>query len=88
MDLLKLNRDFYLTTQVHFNTSRQAPWDGWKKLLSYLQGQTLQEKNGRFQAEVKRPSSKSVAFYLEVEDAADNLISSLVSMDIWPGFYR
>lgn len=36
MDLLKLNRDFYLKTQEYFNRSRQAPWDGWQKLLPLL----------------------------------------------------
>lgn len=60
MDLLKLNRDFYLKIQPYFNTSRQSPWSGWQKLLPYLphrqaglQGPTLQVLdlgcgNGRF----------------------------------------
>lgn len=56
MDLLKLNKNFYLKTQEYFNTSRQFYWEGWKKLLPYLQdlqGQTLKVLdlgcgNGRF----------------------------------------
>lgn len=55
MDLLKLNRDFYLKTQKYFNISRQAPWPGWQKLLPYLRGLSSQVKvldlgcgNGRF----------------------------------------
>jgi tRNA (uracil-5-)-methyltransferase TRM9 len=53
MDLLKLTRDFYLTAQEYFNRSRQAPWDGWQKLLPLLQGETLKVLdlgcgNGRF----------------------------------------
>lgn len=36
MNLLKLNRDFYLKTQEYFNRSRQSPWSGWQKLLPYL----------------------------------------------------
>ena len=61
MDLLKLNKKFYLKTQEYFNTSRQSPWPGWKKILPYLprrvkaglQGQSLQVLdlgcgNGRF----------------------------------------
>lgn len=53
MDLLKLNRRFYLKTQQYFNRSRQSPWPGWQKLLPYLQGQTLKVLdlgcgNGRF----------------------------------------
>lgn len=53
MDLNKLNRQFYLKTQVYFNTSRQFPWSGWKKLLPYLQGDSskvldLGCGNGRF----------------------------------------
>jgi len=53
MDLLKLNEKFYLKTQAYFNISRQSPWPGWQKLLSYLQGPTLQVLdlgcgNGRF----------------------------------------
>lgn len=53
MDLNKLNKEFYLTTQEYFNTSRQFYWDGWKKLLSYLQGENLNVLdlgcgNGRF----------------------------------------
>jgi SAM-dependent methyltransferase len=41
MDLLKLNRQFYLKIQEYFNTSRQAPWDGWTRLLDYLPNQSL-----------------------------------------------
>ncbi|MDZ7586638.1 MAG: class I SAM-dependent methyltransferase, partial [Patescibacteria group bacterium] len=55
MDLLKLNRQFYLKTQVYFNRSRQFYWDGWQKLLPYLtlRGRTSQVLdlgcgNGRF----------------------------------------
>lgn len=53
MDLLKLNRRFYLRVQKYFNRSRQFYWDGWKKLLPYLQGPTLKVLdlgcgNGRF----------------------------------------
>lgn len=56
MDLLKLNRQFYLKTQKYFNRSRQAPWSGWQKLLSYLPGLRRQSLkvldlgcgNGRF----------------------------------------
>jgi tRNA (uracil-5-)-methyltransferase TRM9 len=53
MDLLKLNEKFYLKTQEYFNRSRQAPWDGWEKLLPHLQGETLKVLdlgcgNGRF----------------------------------------
>ncbi len=36
MDLLKLNRRFYLKTQEYFNRSRQSPWSGWQKLLPFL----------------------------------------------------
>lgn len=42
MDLLKLNKNFYLKTQEYFNTSRQFYWDGWKKLLPYLRGDSSQ----------------------------------------------
>lgn len=42
MDLNKLNRQFYLKTQVYFNTSRQSPWPGWQKLLPYLRGDSSQ----------------------------------------------
>jgi len=53
MDLLKLNRQFYLKTQKYFNRSRQFYWEGWKKLLPYLQVRNLQVLdlgcgNGRF----------------------------------------
>ena len=53
MDLLKLNKKFYLKTQKYFNTSRQSPWPGWKKLLPHLQVRNLQVLdlgcgNGRF----------------------------------------
>lgn len=53
MDLLRLNRDFYLKTQLYFNISRQSPWPGWQKLLPYLRGRTskvldLGCGNGRF----------------------------------------
>lgn len=53
MDLLKLNEKFYLKTQKYFNRSRQSPWDGWQKLLPYLQKLSLQVLdlgcgNGRF----------------------------------------
>ena len=53
MDLLKLNENFYLKTQVYFNTSRQSPWPGWQKLLKHLRGDSLQVLdlgcgNGRF----------------------------------------
>ena len=53
MDLLKLNRRFYLKTQSYFNRSRQAPWSGWQKLLPYLRRQSLKVLdlgcgNGRF----------------------------------------
>lgn len=53
MDLLKLNENFYLKTQEYFNRSRQTPWDGWGKLLPYLQGLSLKVLdlgcgNGRF----------------------------------------
>lgn len=53
MDLLKLNRDFYLKTQSYFNISSQSPWPGWQKLLPYLQGDSLKVLdlgcgNGRF----------------------------------------
>lgn len=36
MDLNKLNEKFYLKTQEYFNTSRQFYWEGWEKLLPYL----------------------------------------------------
>lgn len=42
MDLLKLNKKFYLKTQEYFNTSRQTPWSGWQKLLPYLRGVSSQ----------------------------------------------
>ncbi len=56
MDLNKLNEKFYLKTQEYFNTSRQFYWEGWEKLLPYLQdlqGETLKVLdlgcgNGRF----------------------------------------
>jgi tRNA (uracil-5-)-methyltransferase TRM9 len=53
MDLLKINREFYLKTQKYFNISRQSPWDGWEKLLPLLQGRALKCLdlgcgNGRF----------------------------------------
>lgn len=53
MDLNKLNEKFYLKTQEYFNTSRQSPWPGWKRLLPYLQVRNLQVLdlgcgNGRF----------------------------------------
>lgn len=54
MDLLKLNRNFYLKTQEYFNRSRQSPWTGWQKLLPFLlQGRALKCLdlgcgNGRF----------------------------------------
>jgi SAM-dependent methyltransferase len=53
MDLNKLNEKFYLKTQEYFNTSRQFYWEGWIKLLPYLQGTSLQVLdlgcgNGRF----------------------------------------
>ncbi|MEA3355092.1 MAG: class I SAM-dependent methyltransferase [Patescibacteria group bacterium] len=51
--LNQLNIDFYKKTQEYFNTSRQFNWSGWKKLLVYLQGPSLQVLdvgcgNGRF----------------------------------------
>jgi len=53
MDLLKLNRQFYLKTQEYFNRSRQSPWPGWQKLLPLLQVPNLKCLdlgcgNGRF----------------------------------------
>ena len=53
MDLLKLNRRFYLKTQKYFNRSRQSPWPGWQKLLPLLQVEYLKCLdlgcgNGRF----------------------------------------
>ena len=53
MDLLKLNRQFYLKTQEYFNRSRQSPWPGWQKLLPLLQVEYLKCLdlgcgNGRF----------------------------------------
>ncbi len=53
MDLLALNRRFYLKAQTYFNRSRQSPWDGWQKLLPYLPTDTLKVLdlgcgNGRF----------------------------------------
>ena len=53
MDLLKLNRQFYLKTQEYFNRSRQPPWPGWQKLLPLLQVEYLKCLdlgcgNGRF----------------------------------------
>ncbi len=53
MDLLKLNRRFYIKAQEYFNRSRQSPWPGWQKLLSLLQVRNLKCLdlgcgNGRF----------------------------------------
>jgi len=51
--LNNINKEFYLKTQVYFNRTRQFYWDGWKKLLPYLQDPSLKVLdvgcgNGRF----------------------------------------
>ncbi len=48
-----INKEFYLKTQEYFNRTRRFYWQGWEKLLPYLQGRSLRILdvgcgNGRF----------------------------------------
>jgi len=68
-----VNKEFYLKTQEYFNRTRQFYWEGWEKLLPYLQGRSLKVLdvgcgNGRFGKFLKERLMKAKIEYVGMDN--------------------